>query len=285
MKDNKTKLNIITHVSESENNKVPASNTNSKKQVSDGNKILDLALDMAYILLISGAEMSRVDNTIQAVCDVYGAYNVEYFTYPRFIIITLDYQGKTYTKSIKIRNKFPDFNKLEKISKTYDEIIKFAPDIDSVIKKVEKIAKEKRFGLPALMIGYFIIPASLTLFFGGTFYEAPIAGLIGLLVLLLTTAILKVTATFFIPTALYSFVMVFLTNLLGFFGIVKNTSSMEIALLMIVVPGLLITNSMREFVSGEYLTGYSKLIEALLLAIAVALGVICAGIVSSNIFI
>ena len=65
-------------------------------------------------------------------------------------------------------------------------------------------------------------------------------------------------------------------RILGALAIVQNVESMQIGLLMMVVPGLIITNSMREFISGEYLTGYSKLIEALLVALAVAMGVIFA---------
>lgn len=254
--------------------------TNIAPKSDKGSKIVDLALEIAYLLLTSGAEMERVDRTIQKVCDAYGATNIEYFTYPRFIILSLDYDNKTYTKSKKVRDKAPDFHRLESLSKTFDDIMASQPDLDIVLQRVRMIYSTRQFGPLAQMICYFFGPAGFTVFFGGTFYEAAISGIIGLFVLLLTFGVKKLTDTFFFPTVIYSFFMSLSVRMLGFYGLVQNVESMQIGLLMMVVPGLIITNSMREFISGEYLTGYSKLIEALLVALAVAMGVIFAASVT-----
>lgn len=239
-----------------------------------GSKIVDLALEVGYLLLTSGGEMERTDRTIQKVCDAYGASNIEYFTYPSFILVSLDYEGKTYTKSRRVReNKF-NFSKLEKLSKTFDEIVEQKPNLDVVIYKVRMINATKPYGVLAQMLCYFLGPASFTVFFGGGIIEAIIAGVIGQIIFAMSYAVKKFTSTFFFPTTIYSFVMSFTCRILGILGIVSNVESMQIGLLMMVVPGIVITNSMREFISGEYLTGYSKLIEALLVALAVAIGVI-----------
>lgn len=116
-----------------------------------GSQIVDLALEIAYLLLTSGAEMERVDRSIQKVCEAYGATNIEYFTYPRFIILSLDYDNKTYTKSKKVRDKSPDFHRLEKLSETFDEIIMFKPDVDVVLQKVRTIYATRQFGIIAQM--------------------------------------------------------------------------------------------------------------------------------------
>ncbi|MDO5426599.1 MAG: threonine/serine exporter family protein [Coriobacteriia bacterium] len=250
--------------------------TSVAKKSDTGSKIVDLALEIAYLQLISGAEMERVDRTIQKICDAYDATNVEYFTYPRFIILSLDYEGKTYTKSKKIRDKAPNFHRLEELSKVFDDILDSKPDLDIVIQRVRMLYTTKQFGVLAQMFCYFFGPAGFTIFFGGTFYEAAISGVIGLLILLITFGVKKLTDNFFFPTVIYSFVMSLSVRILGALAIVQNVESMQIGLLMMVVPGLIITNSMREFISGEYLTGYSKLIEALLVALAVAMGVIFA---------
>lgn len=241
-----------------------------------GSKILDLALEVSYLLLTSGAEMERVDRTIQKVCEAYGATNIEYFTYPRYISVSLDYDGKTYTKSKKVRDKAPDFHRLETLSKVYDDILSQKPDLDVVLQRVRMIYGTRQFGVFAKMICYYFGPAGFTVFFGGTLFEAAIAGAIGLFILFLTFCVKKLTDTFFFPTVIYSFVMSLSVRILGVLAIVQNVESMQVGLLMMVVPGLIITNSMREFISGEYLTGYSKLIEALLVALAVAMGVILA---------
>lgn len=253
-----------------------AKHTSVANNADKGSKIVDLALEVAYLLLTSGAEMERVDRSIQKVCEAYGAQNIEYFTYPRFIIISLDYDNKTYTKSKKVRDKAPDFSRLENLSKTFDDIMCSKPDLDIVIQRVRMIYSTRQFGIFAQMFCYFFGPGGFAIFFGANFTEALIAGVIGLFILLITYGVKKLTDTFFFPTVIYSFVMSLSVRILGVAGLVQNVESMQIGLLMMVVPGLIITNSMREFISGEYLTGYSKLIEALLVALAVAMGVIFA---------
>ena len=45
---------------------------------------------------------------------------------------------------------------------------------------------------------------------------------------------------------------------------------------MLLVPGLTIANSMRDFISSDTMTGMSRLFEALFVAVGIAIGVTAA---------
>ncbi len=55
-------------------------------------------------------------------------------------------------------------------------------------------------------------------------------------------------------------------------GLAHNSDKMIIGTLMNLVPGIAITNVMRDIIAGDLIAGLVKLTEALLVATAIALG-------------
>ena len=66
---------------------------------------------------------------------------------------------------------------------------------------------------------------------------------------------------------------VFLTHIANGFVPGINEEIVNIGVLMNLVPGVLITNCIRDFVSTDYMAGAAKIFEAFLIAAAIALGV------------
>ena len=57
-----------------------------------------------------------------------------------------------------------------------------------------------------------------------------------------------------------------------FFVFLGFGSEIIIGVFMTLLPGVMITNFMREIIVGDWLTGITKLVEALLIATGIALG-------------
>ena len=79
------------------------------------------------------------------------------------------------------------------------------------------------------------------------------------------------TNVFFLKVAA-AFLMAALAYGISAFGIVPNVDSTVIGTLMLLVPGLLFTNAMRDIIFGDTNSGINRVVEALLIAVAVALG-------------
>jgi uncharacterized membrane protein YjjP (DUF1212 family) len=56
-------------------------------------------------------------------------------------------------------------------------------------------------------------------------------------------------------------------------GLSTNMNTIIIGSIMTLVPGLAITNSIRDIIAGDYLSGLAKGVEALLIGAAIAAGV------------
>ena len=56
-------------------------------------------------------------------------------------------------------------------------------------------------------------------------------------------------------------------------NLINNLQSTIIGCLMILTPGVAITNSLRDIMGGDYISGMARMLEALLTATFIAVGV------------
>ena len=69
-----------------------------------------------------------------------------------------------------------------------------------------------------------------------------------------------------------AFLMAFTAYAMEGIGIASNADTMIIGALMLLVPGLLFTNALRDIINGDTNSGLNRVIQVFLIAIAIALG-------------
>lgn len=84
----------------------------------DENRLLHLLLDMGEMLLASGAEINRVEDTLQRIGRAYGAAKMNVFVITSSIVITMertDGELLTHTRRVNYTGS-TDFNALEQLN-------------------------------------------------------------------------------------------------------------------------------------------------------------------------
>lgn len=56
-------------------------------------------------------------------------------------------------------------------------------------------------------------------------------------------------------------------------NLIADQQSVITGTLMLLVPGIAITNSLRDIIGGDFVSGLSRMIEAILIAASIAIGV------------
>ena len=83
----------------------------------DKDFVLEYALDIGEQMVICGAEISRVEDTIERICRAYGAERIDVFSITSCIIATLKMEGEPpVTQTRRIRSSNTDFTKLDKLN-------------------------------------------------------------------------------------------------------------------------------------------------------------------------
>lgn len=241
----------------------------------DVKKTIEIALLAGRIMLENGAETYRVEETINRIC-LSREISVENFTIPTGIFLSGYYKNEYYPYVIRTKSMTID---LEIIAKVNDFSRRFV-DQDISVEEADRTLREIKDTphFPKLIYSIFggIAGGFFTLSFGGAVLESIFAFVTSFIVVTVVRALAKYAGGFvknIVGGMVNTVVALVLVALAAKFNHEVVLSNIVIGSLMPLVPGVAMTNAFRDSISGDYVSGVSKLTEALLIAIAIALGV------------
>lgn len=238
----------------------------------DFNRIINFSTELGTLMLENGAETYRVEETMNRICLAYGIEKVDVFVIPTNIIITIKVDESAISRTSRVTSRTINLDKISKLNNLSREVAFNKISIEDAENKLSNIASEKEYSLKIKILGYLITASTFTLLFGGNLKDSLFSGFIGIVLCLLSyfLNILK-TNNFFM-----NIISGALASLLAFlavkFNIAPDLNEIIIGSLMPLVPGLAITNSLRDIIDGELVAGSAKFIEAFLIAVGIAIG-------------
>lgn len=239
----------------------------------DYNLLLDLATDLGYRLAICGAETFRIEDSISRLLATYGIQS-ETFAIPNCLTVSIETpDGIPLTRMRRIGHHGNDLDGVEKYNSVCRAICNRKPDPKEALRWL-KITDSHRisYNLPVYLAGNFLGAAGFALFFGGDVVDMLCAGFCGILVGIVNKVVGKLQTNEFFSTITASFIMAIPAYFMQAFGICHHVDSVIIGALMILVPGLLFTNAMRDIIFGDTNSGINRIVQVFLIAAAIALG-------------
>lgn len=122
------------------------------------------------------------------------------------------------------------------------------------------------------LLGHILVASGFCYFFGGGVSDCICAGLAGLFLGIVSHFLSRLDANNFFQQISAAFLMSGFAYLLAHWGLCRNPHTVVIGTIMLLVPGLLFTNGIRDIIFGDTNSGINRVVEALLIAAAVALG-------------
>lgn len=239
----------------------------------DYETLLDLVADLGYNLAMCGAETFRVEESINRILSAYGIES-EVFAIPNCMTISIRTpDGKSATRMRRIGYHGNDLDSVEKYNSLSRRICteRPAPEI-AVAWLKETTASRVHYKLPMILLGNVLGAAGFAVFFGGSLIDSVCAALCGALLGLTDRFLDRFKTNHFFRTIALAFSMTIMAYITGVLGIAHNTDTIVIGTLMILVPGLIFTNAMRDIIFGDTNSGINRIVQVLLIAAAIALG-------------
>lgn len=233
-------------------------------------------LDVGEELLLSGAEIYRVEDTVSRMGKAFGAAEIDIFVITSSIILTLtDAEGRIWTQSRRVRKPAgTDFTKLEKLNSISRACCAGTMSLKEMEEKLRELKGKKPDGsdLPERLAGSALVGFGLTIFFGGSLLDGIVGGLGGILICLMQEHIEKYCPNRIIFNLISGFIVgsiiCLAANMLPFL----HEDKIMIGDIMIQIPGLAATISLRDVLVGETISGELRLIESLMWAGSLACG-------------
>ena len=239
----------------------------------DYNILLDMATDLGYELSMSGAETFRVEESVSRVLAAYGI-DSEVFAIPNYLMVSIVTEdGTPITRMRRIGNHGNDLDAVEKYNGLSRAYCNRKPDPRDGIQWLEIVRSQLlKYNTLVEYLGDFMGAGGFGMLFGGSWLDGICAGICGVLVGFVSRFLEKWSANPFFRTIATSFVMALVAYGFGNLGLAPNPDAVTIGALMILVPGLLFTNAMRDIIYGDTNSGINRIVHVFLTAIAIALG-------------
>lgn len=240
----------------------------------DHDKLIDLGVDLGRQLMISGAEIYRVEESVMRLLTAYGL-TPQVFAIPNCLIVSVTTpEGHPITRMCRIPAHGTDIELLEQCNSLCRRLCQNPPEVEQAQALVYQLtASSRQYPPRVVLLGYVAASAFFALFFGGGPWDFLSAALCGLAVGACLLFGRRLTGSnLFFRTAVCSALLAALAFALVTLGIGQNTEVITIGTLMVLVPGMALTNAMREIMAGDILSGLERTAEVILVATAIALG-------------
>ena len=252
----------------------------------DGQSVLlDCMLEMGDLLLDAGAEISRVEDTPSRMGRAYGALRTDVFVIPSLISISMEFvEGEATTQTRRIHsNGLTDFYRLEKLNALSRSCCAEPLPTPELRAQLDHVAAgRKPF---AVILGGSVLAAfSFAIFFGGSIWDGLASAVFAVAVVLLQERLGRTE----LNTVAFNLLVSLLIGLgVGVFAAILPVLHMDKILIgdiMLLIPGLAMTNAVRNMLVGTTISGAVRLAESLIWAGALAGGFMVALLVVGAVF-
>lgn len=242
-------------------------------------EITDIALSVGEILLSNGSENYRIETSINKICEAYGIKNEVILTSNGILLLVEDSDLNKYTSIRKVKDKCVDLYKIELVNSFSRKITENKMTYNEAKTALEEIKKAPTFSFKVRTFASCMTGFIYTLFFNGTVLDGLASILVCLITYILFDKMTKLGFIQFIDYYLAGIIIGLLSLLSSLIFPEINKNNVITGSIMILVPGVVLTNSIKDMLYGDYSSGASKFFEAALIIAAVGSGVLSALII------
>ena len=236
-------------------------------------RILQGILDIGEEMVVSGAEVNRVEDSIYRMCASYGADRINVFIITSNIQVTMMApDGRILTHIRRIVRNEVNFDRLDYLNDLSRYICDKKPDEAVIQQKLQQVLNRKKQPLALKFAGYMLGAGAFSVFFGGSLQDGFASCLMGIIVVLFELFFAKREKNQIVYFFAASVVAGTSAHLLVSAGIGEHVDMLMIGGIMLLIPGIAMTNAVRDMLIGDIASGMLRLCNALLIAASIACG-------------
>ena len=268
----------------------------------DDKSIANMAVLAGEIMLRSGAETYRVEDTIKHILDTAGTsgagsssesrndrteqdspVRTESLVMLTGIIVTIERPGQeAVTVMRRVHDRGTNMHRIVEVNEISRKYCAGELSAEETWEKLKSI-KGRQYTVWMYNIATVLVPAGFAPLFGGGLREIPAAAAVGVLLAVVMTVGKRLRISSFILNMICAGGVAVAAMALKVWNPALNMDTVIISGIMTLVPGVAITNAIRDTLRGDYISGGARALEAFVTAAAVAIGA-GVGIAAANVF-
>lgn len=241
----------------------------------DDKAIVNMAVLAGEIMLRSGAETYRVEDTIKHILDTAPSEDgakTEALVMLTGIIVTIDRPGQeAVTVMHRVHDRGTNMHRIVEVNEISRKYCAGELTAEETWKRLNEV-RGKQYTVRIYNLATVLVPAGFAPLFGGGFREIFASAAVGAVLAVLMTLGKRVRISSFILNVICSSGIAVTALLLRGQIPSLNMDTVIISGIMPLVPGVAITNAIRDTLRGDYISGGARALEAFVTAAAVAIG-------------
>lgn len=237
-------------------------------------EVLETAMEAGHILLENGAEIFRVEETIDRICRYYGVDYANAFVLSNGIFLTAGNLRQQYFAKVQhIPVSGAHLNRVAAVNQLSREIEAGHYTVEEARKALESIktmpGKTKRMQILASGIG----SGCFCYLFGGSLLDSAAAFTVGLILYLFVLYISVPRLSKIVGNIAGGALVTLLCMVFYHIHLGEHLNHMVIGAIIPLVPGVPFTNAIRDIADGDYISGSVRMLDAMLVFFCIAMGV------------
>ncbi len=236
--------------------------------------LADTAMLAGEIMLCSGAETYRVEDTMYHILKTANIESTQVIALMTGIVVTLNDKGmeQPLTMMRRVNERSTNISSITKVNDISRRYCAGKITLEQAHEELQT-AKSKQYKRLVYNLATIGIAIGFVMMFGGSLLDVVAAAIVGAVLACIITIgkVAKINGV--LVNVLSGLGIAMLTVLVQRFLLPDITADIVIvSSIMPIVPGVAITNAIRDTLQGDYLSGGARLLEALLVAMAIAVG-------------
>lgn len=233
---------------------------------------MQTACQAGRILLESGAETYRVEETMTRICDAYGMEESHSFVLPTGVFLTVIHEDNTKTMVVRVKRRAVNLDLVDQINTLSRQAADHQHDLASFRLRLKEIESTRQMPLSVALLAAAMCGSAFAIFYQGSALDALASALCSVVVKYSVMKLEQLGVINFLSNLVGGAMATLLALLLMQFGYTDHLQIVISSTLMLMVPGVAITNAIRDSIAGDLVSGMAKAAEAILIAISIALG-------------
>ncbi len=235
---------------------------------------IELSFEMGKSLLENGAEISRVQETMERIAKAYSVEDFSAYVLTNAIFVSGIEFGETKSTEMKhIKSTRIHIGRISALNQLSREIAGGAVSIENAFERLDKINAMPFTSLIVAMFACAVGSMAFAYLTGGSIIDSAAAFVCGFFLEAILHLLEKYKTSKFLLNIVASAAAALLASLFVMIGFGDDSSKIIIGSIIRLVPGVALTNSIRDFFNGDYLSGSIRMIDALLIGGCIGVGV------------
>ncbi|MDO4295664.1 MAG: threonine/serine exporter family protein [bacterium] len=237
--------------------------------------LMETAVLAGEIMLSSGAEIYRVEDTMNHILKMSDAKTADAYVLSTGVLATLENpKAETITVVRRVNERATNLNRICAVNDISRRFCAGSITLETAHRAMQEVEKVQIYKDLFKKISIIGVTGGFALLLGGSMLDGLTAGIVGAVLALVLWLTEKISLNDFCKNAIGGFVIAYSSFVLKQWVLRScNVDLVVIGSIMPIVPGVTFTTAIRDTLNGDYSSGVARMVEAVVVALAVAAGV------------